>query len=199
MIQRRLLAALAGAAAIVAVARASTVEALSDEDLVARARTIVHASVTRVHVEWDESHTRTFTLVDLAPAETLKGDAAPVVTLKIPGGQKDGIVTIVHGMPTFSEGEEVVVFVSEAHPTAGTCVPVGLGQGKWKVERDERGNRIARRSLGGAKLVTKDGTDASDAAKKMRTERALDDLLSDVRAEVAKQKKAKDASKKEQR
>jgi hypothetical protein len=183
----RLLGAVLGAVVLAAVASASSVEALSDQELVSRARVVVHATVTRVTAEWDDKHTRVFTVVELTPLETLKGDAAPVVSLRLPGGTKDGIVTLVHGMPKFDEGEEVVLFVSEVHPATGVCVPVGLGQGKWKVDRDEAGRRIARRSLGGAKVIAKEG----EAAPEVATERELEDLLRTIRTEVARQKEAK--------
>src|SRR2546428_107957 len=90
-------------------ALASSVEPLSDEELVRRSDVIVHARVARVHVEWDSSHARLFTHVELDRKAALKGNVAAVVTLCIPGGSRDGMTTVIHGMPSFTEGEEVVV------------------------------------------------------------------------------------------
>ena len=176
-------------AGFVLPARASSVEALDDQELVKRAERIVHADVLRITVEWDDAHTRLFTIVELSPRETLKGDAG-VVTLKFPGGSRDGITTIVHGMPTFKVGEEVVVFVSSRHPKSGVCLPIGLGQGKWSCETDEKGRRVARRTLHGVHLVGKPG--APDPFARMTTETPRDELLTSVRDEVGRQRKAAD-------
>jgi hypothetical protein len=175
-----------GLAALVGVARASSVESLPDDELVRRARIIVHADVTSVRAEWDDAHKRIFTLVDLAPRETLKGDVAPIVTMKLIGGQRDGLTMIVHGMPQFHEGEEVVVFLTPAHETSGVTLPVGLGQGKWTVTKNPQGERIATRSLAGAHIVPRPG----EHPRVLATTAKLDDLLAAIRAEVARQKTA---------
>ena len=76
---------------------------------------------------------RIFTRVLIAVDETIKGEAADEVTLHLVGGQYQGVRTHVAGVPTFTPGEEVVVFLTE-NDGLGHAWPVGLAQGKFRVQ-----------------------------------------------------------------
>lgn len=66
--------------------------------------------------------------------QTVKGDPKATVELLLPGGRLDGVRTRVPGMPDFAPGDEVVLFLSRAGET-GAVWPIGLGQGKYSVQR----------------------------------------------------------------
>lgn len=164
-------------------ARSTTVEALSPEDLVARADAIVWGDVVQVRAAREGK--RIYTLVEVAPRETLKGQPAATVSLKLPGGEVDGVVSVFHGMPRFSLGEEVVLHATAAHPRSGVRVPVGLGQGVHHVLRPAHGPAVATRDTRDLFLVTPGAAGVQTGA---RDEVALDDLLAELRAEVARQR-----------
>ncbi|MBX3465770.1 MAG: hypothetical protein KF878_02595 [Planctomycetes bacterium] len=165
-------------------ARSTTVEALEPEDLVARAEAIVWGDVVAVRADWDERRTRIYTHVEVAPRETLKGGPAPTVALKLPGGEVDGVVSVVHGVPRFRPGEEVVLHVTAAHARSGVRVPVGLGQGLHRVVRPGHGPAIATRDTRDLHLARPGVAGVQPGA---RDARPLDDLLQAIRGEVARQ------------
>ena len=75
-----------------------------------------------------------FTRVVVAVDEVVKGVESEEVILRLPGGQANGRRLHVAGMPTFVPGEEVVLFLTEEDPSYGAW-PLGLAQGKFRVER----------------------------------------------------------------
>lgn len=184
-LRRALVAALAISLWPAIEARPTTVEALDPEELVARAEAIVWGDVVRVQVEREGR--RIFTHVEVAPRETLKGQAAPTVSLKLPGGVLDGVAMVFHGMPRFEAGEEVVLHATPAHPRSGVRVPVGLGQGVHRVLRPAHGRALATRDTRELHMVMPGGAGARAGA---REEVPLDDLLATIRAEVARQRDA---------
>lgn len=166
-------------------ARPTTVEALSAEDLVERAEAIVWGDVVQVRAGWEGR--RIYTEVQVAPRETLKGQPAATVRLKLPGGEVDGVVSVFHGMPRFDLGEEVVVHTTAAHARSGVRVPVGLGQGVHHVVRPAHGAAVATRDTRELHLVR---PGVAGGRTGTRDEVALDDLLGSIRAEVARQRGA---------
>lgn len=123
----------------------SVVLALDATDLAERSDAVVRARVQGV---FSEMTNLVWTDVTLAVDEVLVGEAPDVVTLRQPGGLTDDFGTMVFGMPEFTEGEDVVVFL-EFTPDGPRVV--GLSQGKASVskdgalERDLSGLTLARR------------------------------------------------------
>jgi hypothetical protein len=66
--------------------------------------------------------------------ELVKGQAGARLEVCLPGGEYQGMKLHLAGMPEFAPGEEVVLFLTgpdgQGHPW-----PVGLGQGKFRIER----------------------------------------------------------------
>jgi hypothetical protein len=76
-----------------------------------------------------------YTLVTFHVQEVLKGDTSSAeITLRMLGGETDEGVVVVHGMPTFEPGEQVVLFVERNGEVF--CPILGWGQGKLRVVRD---------------------------------------------------------------
>lgn len=164
-------------------ARSTTVEELTSAELVARSELIVWGDVVSVRSGWDDRRTRIFTQVEVTSREALKGDVTRV-TLKLPGGEADGLVSVIHGMPQFREGEEVVVHLSGRHPRSGVRVPIGLGQGVHRVLRPASGPVMAARDTRELHLV-RPGVAGGQPGTTSEVE--LETLLRSIRDEVARQ------------
>lgn len=67
-------------------------------------------------------------------AETVKGKADDEIEIHLPGGTYLGRRFHIAGMPTFSPGEELVLFLTERNQL-GHAWPVGLSQGRFRIER----------------------------------------------------------------
>ena len=63
------------------------------------------------------------------------------LTLRLPGGERDGTVTRVAGMPVFQIGEEVLLFLE---PVAGGWIPTGLGQGVFRLVHFENEKTVSQ-------------------------------------------------------
>ncbi|MBI2502407.1 MAG: hypothetical protein HYW07_04135 [Candidatus Latescibacteria bacterium] len=72
--------------------------------------------------------------------EVVKGQAGSRLEVCLPGGEYQGKRLHLAGMPQFAPGEEVVLFLTEPD-RLGHPWPVGLGQGKFQVQRDAAAKR----------------------------------------------------------
>ena len=130
------LAALA-LAVLPAGARATSAIALDLPSLAGGSDAGVHGRVTRVQSRWTRDGHLIVTDVEIAVVETLKGPAAQTVVVVQPGGQVGDIGQVVSGLASFSEGEEVVVFLERQGSSRFQVT--GLSQGKFRVERSTDG------------------------------------------------------------
>lgn len=75
------------------------------------------------------------TFLSFEVGEVVKGQAGSRLEVCLPGGEYRGKRLHLAGMPEFKPGEEVVLFLTgpdrQGHPW-----PVGLGQGKFRVQRN---------------------------------------------------------------
>ena len=117
-------------------AQATSVVAKPFSAVVQAAEIIAVGTVTTIAAEWDAAHSRPFTLVTFSTLDVLKGaHAEPELTLRVLGGpHPDGSILQIAGVPQFSLGERLVVFVTGNDHYA---VPlVGLWQGVYRVVFD---------------------------------------------------------------
>ncbi len=68
-----------------------------------------------------------------------KGEAPLTLTVKQPGGVRDGIQIKVAGVRSFADNEETVLFLRPSMAADGTMVVVGLMQGNFRVLRNASG------------------------------------------------------------
>ncbi len=82
-----------------------------------------------------------------------KGESIPLraFQLTLAGGSLDGLMARIPGMPEFTPGERVVLFL-EATPRGGYAV-LGFDQGRFLVEDDADGTPIAVRRVRGAAVA----------------------------------------------
>ncbi|HET6343649.1 MAG TPA: hypothetical protein VFH51_01905 [Myxococcota bacterium] len=157
-------------------ALATTVLALSEDELAARADSIVVAHVTAVRTVVHPGG-RVATAASLEVQESLKGaPAGATLTLEVPGGVVDGVVFAAVGAPSLSPGSLVFGYF-ETH--GSVCRPLGLAYGLYQVLGDDW---MAHRDLRGLALVTPGGEPADGAVA--RGPEPLASLLERVRRQV---------------
>ena len=128
---------------------------LSNRDLTAQSDLIVVGQAVDTRVFWAGGR-NLFTLVTIATAETLKGDASATVTVALPGGvdanRKIPIAMTYPGAPHIAPDEEVFIFLSRADDeVAGAYAVTGFAQGKFSIEPGGAGNAL--RTLAAEKVV----------------------------------------------
>ncbi len=131
LFRRRGLRPLTVAPALLACAavHAATVLRSSVEDLARGSEAVVRGRVEGRASRWEGG--KIVTDVVIAPREIWRGAAPARVTVVVPGGQVGGIGQRVAGAPSFSPGEDAVVFLARAKD--GRFRVNGFGQGKYRV------------------------------------------------------------------
>lgn len=130
-----LLLGVLGVFALASVAHATTLLKLDMDDLVDRSERIVHGEVTKLEAK--EEQGRIVTYITLDVQDSLKGPAdEKTVSFRVLGGRMGDLVTIVHGTPQFSVGEQVLVFLEQPASKKGPKLPLvvtGMAQGKFSI------------------------------------------------------------------
>jgi hypothetical protein len=117
-----------------------------------RADLIVEASVRSLHAEL-VSERRIETEIVLDIDRTFWGEDLVERTVRFPGGVlEDHSGLVIPGMPDLRAGEQVILFLSEKGST-GVRMPVGLAQGKLRVEVALSGDRVLTRNQGRLSVV----------------------------------------------
>jgi hypothetical protein len=111
-----------------ATARATTIVAMTDEDLTLSARAIVEGRVVSAEQAWDAGRGAVFTYVTLDVERAYKGDVPPgLVVLKQLGGTTERASTIVHGSPALEAGQRVLLFLNTDSEGALRVAHLSLG------------------------------------------------------------------------
>lgn len=169
-----------GLFAAAATASASLMVAMDLSELTQEADRIVVASVLSVQSEWDSSHRRILSRIEIKVEEAWKGEVMGDgrLTLVQPGGMADDVEMIVHGMPRFSLGERAVLFLAgETRP-----VVVGMAQGKRSLRWDSGGRRWMAQAVDRMGLLAKDARSPATVDPPM----PLEQLRQRVRALINK-------------
>lgn len=122
----------------------------TDAQLVGFSDLIVRARVTRIVVAPEGSGRALYTYVTLDLSEIVKGSVPDrTLTLKQLGGRSGSTALQIAGQPTFSVGENVVVFL-EVRPRDGTLTTTAQWQGKFTIAPNDSTVEIATRQDPGA-------------------------------------------------
>lgn len=97
-----------------------------------------------------------YTRLTFEVGEVVKGQAGTSLEVCLPGGEYRGQRLHLAGMPQFAPGEEVVLFLTEPD-RLGHPWPVGLGQGKFRVQRDAAAKARVFQDAGEARLYGAQG------------------------------------------
>jgi hypothetical protein len=132
--------ALAWRAVCPASVAAGTVQRLEIEDLLGQCDQALEGRVQHIRVV-EAGTKRIETEITLSVSKRYWGLGAREFVLRIPGGVlPDGRGLVLPGLPHFAEGEELLLFLS-AESRLGTRMPVGLAQGRFRIERRDGGAR----------------------------------------------------------
>ena len=137
MMQRRTLAAICFFAALffsgAGLAHATTLMRMSITKLSRAARAIVRARCVANETRWDAGEIFTFTNFEVE--EIWKGSPPARIIVRLIGGHAGNLTSTVSGVPRFTPGEEVVLFLEQT--SAGDYSVVSWVQGTFRIERDE--------------------------------------------------------------
>ncbi|MHA7632363.1 hypothetical protein [Corallococcus sp. M7] len=146
---------------------------------------VVQGVVRRVQSRWSGDKRRIVTDVEIQVTEALKGQTGGTVIVTQPGGRVGDIGQVVGGLASFSEGEEVVVFLEKRGASAFQLS--GMAQGKYQVKRTGPGAMAVPASTGDAVLIDPKTRQETESNAKTVT---LEELKASVRAAVQAQQAA---------
>jgi hypothetical protein len=159
---------------LVSVARATQVQYRSPQQLGAESALVVRGEVAEVRGYWNTSKTKIFTRTRIHVTDSYKGATGATVDVIQLGGVVGHVRMTVHGALAWKPGEEVLVFLESAGGDAWQVA--GFSQGKYRVERNERGEPFVRNVPGGAAVVGAPGAGGSGPAAATRAV-PLDDFV----------------------
>jgi hypothetical protein len=114
-------------------AGATSVPALSFEELTDHSQFIVAGEVTRSWTAWDAEHKFIWTHHELKVLSSQKGAASATAVVSEPGGVVGDRGMAIAGSVAYHEGDQVVVFL-ERMPN-GYLRTTGWGQGKFTLDK----------------------------------------------------------------
>ncbi len=164
-------------------ASATTVIQISLPQMTLGSDVILHGTVhtaAAVAVKGNERHIRTDIVIRIQ--SLLKGPRGmQTIKLELPGGKLGDWAINIPGMPSFTPGEEVVLFLEK---TKFNWALTGLNQGKFTVLKGPKGTKMVERNLRGTHFVRKDGSGRISNVYKApgKIKQSLNALLSEIRS-----------------
>lgn len=131
-------------------AAGATLEKLSVEEMTAKSTAIVRAKAISSTAGYTGSSIYTRTRFQVL--ERWKGPEASEVVVSEPGGTVDGVTQKYGGVPRFTPGQEVVLFLWTG-PSGRTQV-IGLSQGVFQVQKSAAGEDEVRREPSGETMLS---------------------------------------------
>lgn len=145
---------------------------LSLDELTERSDLVIRGTVESIQFEFVPGK-GPFTRIEVALDDVLAGNAGgETVTVRMYGGEHEGMHTRMDGAPCLGYGEEVVLFLAANGPD--TFNVVNLAEGKFAVDRSTGSARILERDLSGIVYL--------DAGFEPVIPRTLDAFAASVRA-----------------
>ena len=140
------------------LASATTVQKFSVRELAQKSDAIVMAKVEDQSSRQDPANKEIYTYITISVTESIKGaKGEKSITFRQLGGSVGNLISAVPGMPSFKNGEEVVLFLS-AKDRAGYAWVMGLQQGKYSIVTDDNGLKHVRNELDGLKMLSPNGS-----------------------------------------
>ena len=126
-------------------AGASTFLAMSREELVAKADSVVTGRVVEVNSHWNRAGTVIVTEAIVEVADRVLGNSASHVRVQTFGGQVGDQKIVADGFPTFRLGEKLLLFLAPdpAGDEPGFFKVLGYQQGQFRIHTDAKGRELA--------------------------------------------------------
>jgi hypothetical protein len=116
-------------------------------DMVSASQTIVQGRIVDVR-SYETAGRRTIeSLVTVQVVDAIKGQPGTTAYFKLPGGQVGRYRRVMVGVPQFTPGDEVVLFLKGTAPAVP--MPFGLTQGVYRVSRDGFGRALVVPAVAG--------------------------------------------------
>jgi len=151
-------------------------------EMVLGSQLVVHGRVIDVRSQQTGDRRSIETIVTLAVTDALKGRPGADVTFRLPGGEVGRYRRLMVGVPRFTAGDEVVVFLRGRTPVLPTVF--GLSQGLFRVARGADGRALVAPAPLSAPATGAERVVRGDPARRPV---ALDVFARDVRARVEAQ------------
>ena len=148
-------------------------------EMVQGSQLVVHGRVVAVRSQQTGDRRSIETVVTVAVTEALKGRPGDTVTFRMPGGDVGRIRRVMVGVPRFTSGDDVIVFLRGAPPAMPTVF--GLSQGLYRVARTADGRAVVAPAILASPAV---GTERVVRGDPARQPLALDAFAREVRSRV---------------
>jgi len=143
---------------LLATASATTLLKMSMNDLILQSTSIVRARITgsrSVPVGHD-----IYTYYQLQVSETLKVTGILPAEVAVPGGVYGNLRQIGIGSPSFTQGQEYVLFLWTSR--TGMTQVIGLSQGLFSLTQDASGDTVLKRPAIADQMLDKAGKQVTD-------------------------------------
>lgn len=164
-------------------AAATSVPALSFEQLTDHSELVVTGEITRTWSDWDSEHKFIWTHYELSVAAAQKGSPSSAVVLSEPGGVVGIQGMSIAGAVTYQTGEKVLVFLQRM--PNGYLRTTGWSQGKFELDANGRIHSTA--PLGGLEIVTAAGSPKAVTSLRTLNGITVDDLRARIAAHIKSQ------------
>jgi hypothetical protein len=160
--------------ALLAPAGATTLLQMSTNDLIVQSTAIVRARITGARTAAKGNDIYTYYQIQVS--ETLKKGAILPAEFAVPGGVYGNLRQIGVGSPTFTKGQEYVLFLWTSR--SGMTQVIGLSQGMFSLSQDASGTTVLKRPAIDDQMLDKSGKPVTGTAVTMK--------WSDLRALIVK-------------
>jgi hypothetical protein len=140
-------------------ARASTLLQLSLNDMILQSTSIVRGKVQLAYVS--QKGSVIYTHYQVQVSATFKGAPTPTLDLAVLGGVSNGVRQIFAGAPTFTNGQDYVLFLWTSK--SGITQVIGLSQGLFKVVPAPSGQSVVMRAAATEPLLNASGQPVTDS------------------------------------
>lgn len=170
----------AAALAFAMPAGAATFVDMKIPQLVAESDAVIEGRVIEVDSFWNENGTVIVTEAVVQVDETIVGNSARTLRVRVPGGEVGGYTIQAPGFPTLSIDERVVLFVHRAEDGHGLRI-TGNPLGKYRVV-EEGGDQIARPTVDSGAVLVSPGGGRTAAPQALSLDRLKDDIRDAARS-----------------
>jgi len=136
---------------------ATTVRAMSLEELATQATHVIQGKAVESWTEWTPDRTMLYTYTRFDVSKSLKGTPGRQVVVRQMGGTDGRITQKVFGVRHFITGEQALLFLRPSSNRKGMVV-VGLMQGNFRVAKSRSGEWIATNGVPGVTLFRNGST-----------------------------------------